>query len=96
MRSGGRCGGQASNTLRMRRLGLVEGASQEILAAYIALPTLQVRPLPQRYTGLKKHADPAIDRDASGTFQADRCIDRNGLVIDDPGVWQRPPSGWCR
>jgi hypothetical protein len=80
-----------TNTLPIRRLELAPGQSAELLVAYIIVPALEVKAVPQRYTCLERH-------DAGGTyryeglssgFTRDLPVDANGLVIDYPGIWRR-------
>ena len=76
-----------TNSLPIGRLTLAQGHSAEIRAAYITVPELSLAPAPQRYTRLES------DRyryEGLGTgFAADIGIDRDGLVLDYPGVFQR-------
>jgi uncharacterized protein len=79
----------ATNTLPIRRLGLKPGEQGEILAAYIAFPSLAVRPAAQRYTRLADLGGRQRYRYESATFQADLAVDAHGLVLDYPGYWRR-------
>jgi hypothetical protein len=80
-----------TNTLPIRRLSLNPGQSVDIVVAYIAVPELEVRPAPQRYTCLESSADGGLYRYESLTsgFTRDLRVDSQGLVIDYPGIWKR-------
>jgi hypothetical protein len=80
-----------TNTLPVRRLGLVESAAVEITTAYIALPELSVSPDPQRYTCLvfgRRYRYESLDSD----FVREIEVDSEGLVIDYPGLFRRIDS----
>ena len=66
----------ATNTLPIRRLRLVIGASQTIKAAWVRFPELVVVKAAQTYTRL----DELTYRYSSGTFEADLTVDDDGLV----------------
>jgi hypothetical protein len=80
-----------TNTLPIRRLPLNPGQSADIVVAYIAVPELEVRPAPQRYTCLESSAEGGLYRYESLTsgFTRDLRVDAQGLVIDYPGIWKR-------
>jgi hypothetical protein len=80
-----------TNTLPIRRLSLNPGQSVDIVVAYIAVPELEVRPVPQRYTCLESSAAGGLYRYESLTsgFTRDLRVDAQGLVIDYPGIWKR-------
>lgn len=80
-----------TNTLPIRRLALNTSQSVDILVAYIAVPELEVRLAPQRYTCLESNADGGLYRYESLTsgFTRDLRVDAQGLVIDYPGIWKR-------
>ncbi|MDI3299391.1 MAG: putative glycolipid-binding domain-containing protein, partial [Bacillota bacterium] len=82
----------ATNTLPIRRLRLSPGESRAIQVLYVAFPTLDLRPVEQRYTRLQDDGPCAVYRYESGTFRADLRVDGDGLVLDYPGVWQRRTS----
>lgn len=75
-----------TNTLPLRRLGLVpggraDGKGHEVIAAWVLVPELTVLPCHQTYALL------APDRVSyeSGSFATELTIDRNGLVAHYPG-----------
>ena len=76
-----------TNTLPIRRLGLAEGESAEISAAYLWVPELKVEPDAQRYTRLdsERYRYDAVGDD----FTADLPVDGNGLVMDYPDLFKR-------
>jgi hypothetical protein len=76
-----------TNTLPIRRLALQPGQVESIRVLYIHVPTLEIEPWDQRYTGLA----PGLVRYeslASG-FQRDLTIDDDGLVVDYPDLFTR-------
>jgi uncharacterized protein len=78
-----------TNTLPIRRLGLMPGESRDVSMAFIDVPSLEVRAVEQRYTCLEASAHGAVYRFESGSFSADLSVDHDGLVIDYPGGWRR-------
>lgn len=81
-----------TNTLPIRRLGLVPGQAADIDVVYIDVPTLHVSPVRQRYTCLFSEDGRSGYRYESGSFCADLVVDRHGLVIDYAGLWRRVPT----
>lgn len=81
-----------TNTLTIRRLGLAPGASREERVTYVAVPSLTVEPVAQRYTRL----DTTRYRYENLTtpYVNDIEVDSDGLVVDYPGIltriWPRP------
>lgn len=92
-----------TNTLPIRRLGLKPGQSAELSVAYIAVPELRLETARQRYTCLESRQDGGRYRYESPArgFSAELVVDREGLVIDYPGLFRRvwpglsehPPAG---
>jgi uncharacterized protein len=80
-----------TNTLPIRRLHLTVGASQELAVVYIKVPTMEVKPVKQRYTCLQLYADGGIYRyeNVETGFTADLTVDTDGLLIDYPGAFKR-------
>jgi hypothetical protein len=80
-----------TNTLPVRRLGLIPGESADILVAYISVPDLSIRPVQQRYTYLSRTDSGGIYRyeGLESNFTADLLVDDQGLVVDYPGIWKR-------
>lgn len=81
-----------TNTLPVRRLDLQPGEEREITVAYIELPSLTVRRVRQRYTGL---GDRAV-RYASETrdFIRELTLDDDGFVVQYPDLFERSfPAG---
>ncbi len=76
-----------TNTLPIRRLGLVVGASAEIAVAYVGFPDLAVRTEPQRYTRVaeRRYRFESLD----GDFVRDIDVDEHGLVVTYPGLFRR-------
>ncbi|HYY94813.1 MAG TPA: putative glycolipid-binding domain-containing protein [Pyrinomonadaceae bacterium] len=84
-----------TNTLPIRRAGMREGESAEVVVVYIALPEIELRAARQRYTCLKRVRKGARYRyeSLSSGFTADLVVDCDGLVVDYPGIFRRvwPP-----
>jgi hypothetical protein len=80
-----------TNTLAIRRLGLVPGESADISVAYFDGTELQPWPEPQRYTCLDKNNRGGLYRFLSldGRFTVDLAVDADGLVLDYPGLFRR-------
>jgi hypothetical protein len=78
-----------TNTLPIRRLSLVPGASADITVVYIDLPALTVEPKMQRYTCLAVDIARYRFEARSTGFTADLPVDADGLVQDYPGLFRR-------
>src|SRR6266487_983922 len=82
-----------TNSMPVLRHRLLEvDGSVDFLMAWVSVPDLGVRPSRQRYTALR--GDPGGDRliryeSVDSTFTADLVFDRDGLVIDYPGIGRR-------
>jgi uncharacterized protein len=77
-----------TNTLPIRRLGLRQGESAEIIVAYVSIPELRVTAERQRYTCLEPgrlYRFQSLD----GDFTRDIEVDANGLVVTYPGLFRR-------
>jgi uncharacterized protein len=81
-----------TNTLPfLRERMAISGGSFTLLAAWVSVPDLQVRPDLQRYTVVQ------VDRDfvgvryeaGDGSFTADITFDRDGIVLDYPQIARR-------
>lgn len=73
------------NTVPVRRLGLRQadpGTEHTLTVAYVRLPSLEVSPVEQTYTTL---GDGRV-RFRSSTFTAELSLDRDGYVVDYPGL----------
>jgi uncharacterized protein len=80
----------STNLLPIRRLGLVPGKPQEVTAAWVAFPSMKLQPLRQTYTRIDKER--VRYESAGGRFTRDLRINRSGLVLDYPGLWQMEPA----
>ena len=80
-----------TNTLPIRRLGLVPGWSEELSLVYIDVPDLTVTVARQRYTCLTWGADGGRYRfEAIGTdFTSEITLDADALVVDYPRIARR-------
>jgi uncharacterized protein len=76
-----------TNTLPIRRLGLVPGQSADIVTAWIDFPSLEISPDRQRYTCLRQnlYRYEALD----GSFTREIEVDDDGFVVDYPGLFAR-------
>jgi hypothetical protein len=70
---------------------LAGGGSVELITAWVAVPELSVRPDGQRYSFLRSGRDHNVLRyeATDGTFAADITVDREGFVLDYPGIARR-------
>ena len=83
----------ATNTLPIRRIGLRQGESHEILAAYIAQPdrldgVFVPRAVRQRYTCIETDRRYIYEGLETG-FLAEIEVDDAGLVLDYPAAFRR-------
>jgi hypothetical protein len=81
-----------TNTLALRRLGLEAEESAELRVAYVPVPTLEVRPVEQRYTCLARLGADGGRYRYEGLFRdfaAELEVDRDGLVMDYPETFRR-------
>jgi hypothetical protein len=77
-----------TNTLPIRRLGLKDGESADIMVVYVGVPDLTPIPDPQRYTCLaqgRRYRFESLDSD----FVREIDIDAHGLVVTYPGMFRR-------
>jgi uncharacterized protein len=80
-----------TNTLAIRRLALQPGETGQLTVAYITVPELAIRALPQRYTCLEISAQGGLYRyeALARNFSVDLLVDRDGLVIEYPQAFRR-------
>jgi hypothetical protein len=78
-----------TNTLPIRRLRLGAGERRELRVVYFAPPTFKPTVVTQRYTCLEHGPDGSTYRYQSAEFSADLSVDRDGLVVTYPGLWER-------
>lgn len=81
-----------TNTLPIRRLDWALDQARDFVMAYVSVPELIVRAVPQRYTCVQRETAHRVFRYESGAFQADIAVDQAGLVLDYPGIWSRIPN----
>ena len=77
----------ATNTPPIRRFGLDVGKSREVSAVWVLFPTLELRPLEQRYT--RTDANHYLYQSLASGFEALLEVDNLGIVTDYQSVWQR-------
>jgi hypothetical protein len=80
-----------TNTLPIRRLGMVPGWSEEITVAYLTVPGLALTVSRQRYQCLTWGPDGGRYRFESPAlgFTADIAVDGDGLVVEYPHIARR-------
>jgi uncharacterized protein len=81
-----------TNLMPVLRHDLLSGNGQiELMTAWVSVPDLSVRPDGQRYSYVRAGPECHVLRyeSADGTFVADITLDREGLVIDYPGIARR-------
>jgi len=81
-----------TNLMPMLRRELLSGGGPvELITAWVSVPDLSVRPDGQRYSPLRRGPDHHVVRyeATDGTFSADITVDRDGIVIDYPGIARR-------
>ncbi|HEU4371664.1 MAG TPA: putative glycolipid-binding domain-containing protein [Methylomirabilota bacterium] len=84
-----------TNTLPIRRLGMVPGWSEEITVVYVSVPGFEVSVARQRYHCLACAPDGGRYRfeDPASGFTAEIDVDGDGLVVEYPHiarqVWSR-------
>lgn len=76
----------STNLLPIRRLNLTVGQTAEVRAAWLRFPSFTLEMLPQQYHRL----DETTYRyeSAGGQFVTDLKVNRSGLIINYPGIWQ--------
>lgn len=80
-----------TNTLPIRRLRLQPGQVEPITVLFIHVPTLEIEPWRQQYTGLTPDT---VRYESIGTdFRRELTIDGDGLVVEYPGLFSRVWSG---
>ena len=80
-----------TNTLPVRRLGMVQGWSEELSVVYVAVPELTLTVARQRYTCLTWGSDGGRYRFESigADFTAEITLDGDGLVMEYPRIARR-------
>ena len=80
-----------TNTLPVRRLGMLPGWSEEVSVVYVAVPELTLSVARQRYTCLTWGPDGGRYRFESvgGDFTAEITLDADGLVMEYPRIARR-------
>jgi hypothetical protein len=80
-----------TNTLAIRRLALQPGDVQNLSVVFVAVPEMEVRAVPQRYTCLETNSQGGMYKYEGllRNFSADLLVDRDGLVIEYPNAFRR-------
>jgi hypothetical protein len=79
-----------TNTLPIRRLNLLPGATADVPAAYIDVSDFTVHAVPQRYTRCPAPADSRyLYEGLLWHFSAEIAVDEHGLVTEYPGLFKR-------
>ena len=80
-----------TNTMPVLRRGLLRpGEPIDFVMAWVSVPDLHVSRSDQRYTFLEPESDGgAVVRYESGSFSAAIRFDRDGIVVDYPGLGRR-------
>jgi len=76
----------STNLLPIRRLNLAIGETADVKAAWLRFPAFKLEPFPQQYIRLDERA--YRYESAGGQFVADLKVNRSGLVVDYPGLWE--------
>ena len=82
-----------TNSMPVLRHGMLEGGGPvDFVMAWVSLPDLSIYRSRQRYTFVRKVRDGSVIRYESrdSAFAADITFDRDGLVVDYPGIGRRP------
>ena len=88
-----------TNMMPVARAGLAEReGSEDFLMAWVSVPDLSLIPYPQRYEHVRRRADARatvrfVDRGPAKGFVADLELDRDGFVVDYPGLARRVSMG---
>jgi hypothetical protein len=80
-----------TNTLPIRRLDLRPGQRADLRVVYVPVPSLAIRAVAQRYTGVERHMEGGIVtyEGLFRDFRADLPFDADGLVFDYPETFRR-------
>ena len=84
-----------TNLMPILRHDLLSGAGRvELITAWVSVPDLSVRPDGQRYSYLRGAPGHHVIRyeATDGSFAADITVDRDGIVVEYPGVARRLDS----
>lgn len=76
----------STNTLPIRRLGLMVGQSADLVAAWLDPDDWRLKPLAQRYTRLATDRWEYLSRD--GGFRAELTVTPEGIVRDYGHLWK--------
>ncbi len=76
----------STNLIPIRRFNLAISKGAQVTAAWLRFPEFTLEPLQQQYTRLDEST--YHYESAGGQFVADLKVNRQGFVIDYPGLWQ--------
>ncbi len=74
----------ATNTLPIRRLNLAVGEGADAIATWVVFPSLEIRPLSQRYTRIGEHR---YRYESNTGFSTELDVDEHCIVMSYPGGW---------
>jgi hypothetical protein len=80
------------NTMPLLRHSLDQGGTHDFVMAWVSVPDLSVHRSPQRYTFVRADERGVVVRFESlleDGFTADIVYDREGIVVDYPGIATR-------
>jgi uncharacterized protein len=77
-----------TNTIPIRRLDLIDGERKVIRVAYISVPSLELKPVDQAYTCLKRGKRYRYEN-LTQAFEVELNVDESGLVLDYPSMFNR-------
>lgn len=83
-----------TNTMPVLRHGLLESGAEpvDLVMPWVSVPDLVVEPLPQRYSHVRRYGGTSIVRFQSDGFGADIVFDKDGFILDYPGIARRTSS----
>ncbi|WP_408009336.1 putative glycolipid-binding domain-containing protein [Pseudalkalibacillus sp. A8] len=78
-----------SNSLPINRLDWEVNQMREFEMVYIAIPSLQMKKVPQRYTFVEQKNNVQVFQYESPTYQSLISVDDKGIVLEYPGLFKR-------
>ncbi|MGP4079889.1 putative glycolipid-binding domain-containing protein [Pseudalkalibacillus sp. R45] len=78
-----------SNSLPINRCDWKAGQLRDFEMVYVAIPSLELKKVHQRYTFVEQKSSVRIFRYESPTYQSLITVDKEGLVIEYPELFKR-------